>query len=460
MRRPNLSIRWRLTLSNTLLLGAALVVLGFAFYYGLRFLTFESIESTLDTQASVTKGAIVVQDDTLALTSASGTPSDSEQFIRVWDAAGRLVVDTSGSFDAPTPNPGGVERALSGNRNLTWFDMGDDQVRILAEPIRRDGAIVGAVEVGIESDAQDTLTFAAQTIAVSIPIILLFATAGGWWLAGRALRPIDRITRTAASIEERDLARRIDLALPDDEVGRMAATFNAMLDRIEGAFVRQRQFTADAAHELRTPLALMRSQIDVALRQERGAETDTATLEALGADVDRLARMADSLLALARTDARGIVLDMEVIDVPDLLSLLAEQYRPLAQDTDIEIALDTEPVNVEADQDQLIQVLVNLLDNALRHAPAGSRITLGCLTHGDFVRIWVTDEGAGIGPEHLPHIFDRFYRVEADRDRTSGGIGLGLAISKAIVEAHGGSIHIESVEGHQTTVTVDLPHSE
>ncbi len=231
VRRPQLSIRWRLTLWNVLLLGTALVVLGFAFYYGLQFLTFQSIESTLDNQASVTDDAVVVVGDTLALTSASGTPSDSEQFIRIWDASGKLVVDTSGSFDTPTSNPAGVERAFAGERTIIWLNTGDDDARILAEPIRRDGEIVGVIEVGIATDVRGTLAFAGQMLAISIPLILLFATAGGWWVAGRALNPIDRITRTAAGIEERDLSRRIDLQLPDDEVGRLADTFNAMLDR-------------------------------------------------------------------------------------------------------------------------------------------------------------------------------------------------------------------------------------
>ena len=186
------------------------------------------------------------------------------------------------------------------------------------------------IEVGIATDVRGTLAFAGQMLAISIPLILLFATAGGWWVAGRALNPIDRITRTAASIEERDLSQRIDLQLPDDEVGRMANTFNAMLDRIETAFSRQRQFTADAAHELRTPLALMRSHIDVALGHGREPDADEATLDALGSDVDRLARMTGSLLALARSDAGGIVLEKEAVDLQDLLELLAEQYQPLA----------------------------------------------------------------------------------------------------------------------------------
>ena len=359
------------------------------------------------------------------------------------------------------PNPDGVRRALAGERNHGWFEVEDDDIRILAEPIIDNGEIVGVIEAGRETDARETVGFAGQMLLVSIPGIVAFATAGGWWLAGRALNPIDRISRTAARIEERDLSQRIDIDLPDDEVGRLAATFNAMLDRIEDAFSRQRQFTADAAHELRTPLALMRSQIDVALTKADVPPRERETLEALGDDVDRLTRMAKSLLSLARSDAGGVRLDIETVDLPDLLELLADQYRPLAAESGIALELDLEPVTVQADHDQLIQVLVNLLDNALHHSPATTTVTLGCRNAGNVAQIWVADQGPGIPPEHLPHVFERFYRVESGRDRTASsspgrGIGLGLAISWAIVEAHGGTIGVASHAGDGAVVEIEL----
>ncbi len=454
MKRPSLSIRWRLTLWNLLLLGTALVALGFVFYFGLRYLLFDAVDDRLMSQAAIARSALVF-DNGLAVNIAP-LSDDDEEFVRVWDASGNLVFDTSGRFDEPTPNPDGVVRAAEGGSSFVWLNTGDDDVRILAEPIQNGDEFAGVLEVGRETDAKESLSFAARTIAISIPAILLFAGAGGWWLAGRALNPIDRITRTAATIEERDLSRRIDEALPDDEVGRLAATFNAMLDRIEDAFSRQRRFTSDAAHELRTPLALMRSQIDVALQAERDPAIDQDTLEALGDDVDRLARMATSLLSLARSDAAGIQLTVGEIDLPDLLDLLAEQYAPVAGEARISIVLDTSRATIVADQDQIIQVLVNLLDNALRHSPGGTQITLGCRAGQERVRIWVADEGPGIPPEDLPHIFERFYRVESDRGRRRGGIGLGLSISKAIVEAHGGMIEIQSTPESGTIVTVSL----
>jgi heavy metal sensor kinase len=458
MRRPTLSIRWRLTLWNVALLGLALAILGAAFYFGLRFLLYDALDDNLRNRAAIVDAAIERDGDSLRLTTNAAVPSDDDEFIRVWSADGALLFDSSDPEDEPVRNPAGLAGALAGQTSLRWVESDDDDpVRILAAPVYRDGEIAGALEAGIESEVDETLGFALRLLGISIPLILLLAAGGGYWLAGRALNPIDRITRTAADIGERDLSRRIEPDLPDDELGRLARTFNAMLDRIEDAFTRQRRFTADAAHELRTPLALMRSQIDIALRKERDPDADRETLEDLGADVDRLARMSAGLLALARRDAGGLQPEREPVELAALLDLIAEQYQPLANEAGVEILLDTETVTLVADQDQLIQVFVNLLDNALHHAPPGSRISLGCRPEDGSARFWVTDEGPGIAPEHLPHLFERFYRVDPGRDRRHGGIGLGLAISKAIIDAHGGTIEIESAPGAGTTARVSLP---
>lgn len=454
-----ISIRWRLTFWYVLLLALALAVFAAAFYAGLRYLLYDALDSTLRNQATLVQGAVVVQDGSVRLgVEQVLDPRNDEQFVRLYDAGGQMLIDsTAHQDDVRPPNHAGIAAALEGHANLRWLTDDDDQLRILSEPIKADGVVVGVVEVGSESDAAETLGFALRLIALAAPCVLLVAALGGAWLAGRALAPIDRVTRTAAGIGERDLSQRIDLALPDDEVGRLARTFNAMLDRIEGAFERQRRFTADAAHELRTPLALMQSQIELALRQPRNQQEDRATLEALAEDVARLSRLSTALLTLARSDARGITLVPEPVDLPALLDILSEQYAPLAAAAGVHMAVAAQPVTVPADQDLLIQVLVNLLDNALRHAPPAGTITLGCAAEGGSARLWVTDEGPGIPPEHLPHLFERFYRADAGRDRHNGGIGLGLSICKTIVEAHGGTIAIESHRAVGTTVTLRLP---
>ncbi|HVB63267.1 MAG TPA: ATP-binding protein, partial [Nitrolancea sp.] len=231
----------------------------------------------------------------------------------------------------------------------------------------------------------------------------------------------------------------------------------AMLDRIETAFQRQRQFTADASHELRTPLALLRSQIETVLRAPRDPTRDQQVFEFLGQDVERLSRIASALLALARSDAGAITLSRDVVDLTEVLDVVVEQYSPLAEEFGVTLTVDAEPIHVIADEDRLIQLLVNLIDNALQHTPAGGQITVGCRDHAKEFCLWVTDTGVGIGTEHLPHVFERFYRVDAARGGQHGGVGLGLNICQMIVEAHHGSIAVTSELGHGTTVTVTLP---
>jgi heavy metal sensor kinase len=434
----------------------ALVVFGGVFYFGLRYLLYSALDDSLRGRAELLEGGISYNDGELSV-SAIGPEDSDDQFLRVTAAGGQVILDTSFEFDEPVTNAAGVAAAFDGRENLRWTHPDDDPVRILSVPIERDGEIVGVIEAAAETEIDETLGLVARLLAISVPLILLFAAGGGYWLARRALDPIDRITSTAAGIGERDLSQRIDLALPDDELGRLARTFNAMLERIEGAFERQRRFTADAAHELRTPLALMRSQIDLALAGRAGIPANTDTLESLGADVDRLTRLTTALLTLARGDAYGLEIAREQVDLPDMLDLVAEQYAPLAAERGIEIGVDAEPVALQADGDRLIQVLVNLMDNALRHAPDGSRIELGCRRAGSRASFWIADQGPGIPAEHLPHIFERFYRVDYGRARERGGAGLGLAISKMIVEAHGGAIRFDTSQPGSTRVVVELP---
>lgn len=454
-------IRWRLTLWYVALLAVALALFAAGLYFGLRYLLYTSLDTALRNHSAQVRGALDWDGTTLQVSAGQLVdPADDGRFVRVYDNTGRLLVDTSADADdgdPRPPNPAGVAAALQRRSDLRWVDDDEDHLRLLSEPLVRGGAVVGVVEVGKESEVDETLGLALRLILLAAPLVLVVAAASGVWLAGRALAPIDRITRTAAAIEERDLTQRISLRLPNDEVGRLATTFNAMLDRIETAFGRQRRFTADAAHELRTPLALMRSQIELALAQPRDPAADRQTLEALEADVLRLTRLATALLALARSDARGLELHPERLDLAELLELAAEQYASLAEEAGVTLRVEAEPVALTADEDLLLQVLVNLLDNALRHSPAGTTITMGCRPEGTEALFWVADEGDGIAPEHIPHVFERFYRAHPGRGRDTGGIGLGLSISRSIVEAHGGSINVESTPGAGATFTVRIP---
>lgn len=280
----------------------------------------------------------------------------------------------------------------------------------------------------------------------------------GYLLARKALAPVDRMVAAAAEITSTRLDRRLEVPPASDELARLARTLNDMIERLERSFARIKRFTADAAHELRTPLSVIRSSAELALRRPRDPDKDRRALEELLEESDRLARIVAQLLDLCREE-RGIVaanrtsvrLDELVHDVADLMQVAAEEKG---------IALSVEdfpPCRVPGDEDQLRQLLINLLDNALKYTPSsGSVVVRGDVAEG-LAHVQVIDTGCGIAGEHLPHIFERFYRADPARGRDTEGTGLGLSICRSIAEAHGGRITLESEPGRGTRVDFSLP---
>jgi heavy metal sensor kinase len=290
------------------------------------------------------------------------------------------------------------------------------------------------------------------------PFVLLLAGLGGYWLATRALRPIDRITRTAQAISANDLTERIGRVGPADEVGRLATTFDQMLDRLQAAFERERRFTADAAHELRTPLAAIKGRIGVTLGRCRTSAEYETTLCALDHEADRLIRLANDLLLLARLDQRRFSWEPETLDVGEVLSAVIEEVQPLAEARQItlvrRIAAD---LCVQGYPDHLIRLLLNLLDNAIKFTPSAGQVIVQAEMLAREVCITITDHGPGIPTQHLPHVFERFYRVESARSHSDGGTGLGLAIASEIARVHGGTLEVKSQPGCETSFIVRLP---
>jgi heavy metal sensor kinase len=258
----------------------------------------------------------------------------------------------------------------------------------------------------------------------------------------------------AASIGANDLHERLDLDLPNDELGRLAQTFDAMLARMEDAFARQTRFSGDAAHELRTPLTLMRGQIDLALNHPRTPDEYREALGQLDLDLARITSLVETLLALARADAGQLAPDLSPFDLADTIGTILDLYDDAATAAGIAMRGACQSLTVTADEDLIIQVLVNLVDNALAHTPPGGEIAIECVQQANLAVITVADNGSGIPEEHQDRVFDRFYRVGHTHQR---GAGLGLAIARAIVERHGGTIHLASVEGTGTTIELRLP---
>lgn len=453
-------IRVRLTLWYVLLLAVLLAAFAVGVYVALREALYENLDSSLDNRASIVT-ALVTQDGELDLTGVEipGDPFEGEHFARVYDAEGDLVLDNSTpGFSSPIDDEA-VSAALAGERTRRHVETSNEDLRVLTEPIRTDTGIPGVVEVAeSEEDVQDTLKLLIVFIAIAYPLTLVLATAGGVLLAGRALAPVDRLTRVAQSITAEDLRRRIDTSGPDDEIGRLARTFDGMIARLDESFQRQRQFTADASHELRTPLTAVKGQIEVALQREREPAEYREVLTAVNSEVDRMVRLVGSLLALARADAGQIPLEREQVDVGAVVGDAVAQVRPAADDKGIALTVNDGPqVALMADQDLLLQLVLNLLDNALKYTPQGGAVDVGWSLEGGEALLRVSDTGPGIAPEHTGRVFDRFYRVDTARSREEGGAGLGLSICKWIADAHGGSIDVESVVGEGSVFIVHLP---
>ncbi|MGD0743657.1 MAG: ATP-binding protein [Verrucomicrobiota bacterium] len=288
-------------------------------------------------------------------------------------------------------------------------------------------------------------------------LILLVGLAGGWWLVSRAMGPIDEIGATAVKISAGDLSQRINVAEAESELGQLASVLNSTFARLAAAFAQQQQFTSDAAHELRTPVSVMLTQTQTALNRERGAAEYRETLEACQRAAQRMRKLIESLLELARLDAGQETLKRLRFDLSKTANDCVELVRPLANERGVNILSKLAPLEITGDSERLIQVVTNLLTNAIQYNHAGGEVRLKLESQSGMAVLTVADTGRGISIEDLPHVFKRFYRGDKSRTASDGNAGLGLAISKAIVEAHGGTIEVSSRLGVGTTFTIRLP---
>jgi signal transduction histidine kinase len=333
-----------------------------------------------------------------------------------------------------------------------------EQVRLLRRPFAES---TGSVIVGISTlPLQQTSRNILLALAIATPLVLALSAMGGLFLAGRALKPIASITAQARRIGRDNLTHRLALTGPRDEVRELAQVFDEMLDRLQAAFEGEQRFTSDASHELRTPLGLLKAQITLALARPRDAQALTKMVQAMEGYVDRMTRLIETMLSLART---GEPLNQHVrVDLVDLLGGLAEQMQTAHVSRRIQFSLDAPPAlnaHVLGDPDRLTQLFMNLLDNAAKYSSESCSVRISVKSQDAGWAIDMADEGIGIAPEHLTHVFDRFYRTDASRARQTGGIGLGLPIAQAIAKQHGGRITVQSMLDSGSVFTVWLPKS-
>jgi heavy metal sensor kinase len=296
-------------------------------------------------------------------------------------------------------------------------------------------------------------------LIVAVPFLLLCATAGGYFMSRRALAPVQKVIDAAENIDASSLSSRLAVPATGDELQRLTETLNNMLARIESAFNRVAQFTADASHELRTPLAVLRTRAELALRRPRSESEYREVLERLLHGLERASDLVERLMLLARADSGDQILQSEPLQLDHILKSVCEQGATLAAAKNLhfrtELAPQTAPI--EGDPDFLERLFLILVDNAIKYTPAQGEVVVSSELAGNSVLIVVRDNGIGIGDADLPNLFERFYRADKARSRESGGAGLGLAIGRWIVEAHGGQIEVESIQGKGTKVRVRLP---
>jgi heavy metal sensor kinase len=448
------TLRARFALWTSGLILAALTLFGAFVYLSMSRGLSAALDNSLTINASQVSAGLNIDNGKLILSdSLIEAPENADLqgsgfTIRVLTPQGDLIQEFGRYHDLPVS----FTQSFS-----TYTDATNESaIRVYTQPVYDNNQQVAIVQVAQSlGDMESTLDKLLTTFLFSIPILAAGAGLSGYFLAARALAPIDQITFSARKISAEDLSARLDVPATNDEVGRLSQTLNDMLSRLDDSFQRERQFTNDASHELRTPLTAMQAILGVIREKHRTAKEYEQALDDLSEETDRLRTLVENLLQLARGD-RSKINVLEKVDLSTLLEDVSDSIRPLAEAKNL--SLHCEMVHnlfVLGDSDELIRLFVNLLDNGIKYTSHGEvRITARRVDKS--IEVQVVDTGIGISPEHLPHIFDRFYR--ADQSRTQRGAGLGLAIAKEIVSAHNGQIEVVSTnEG--STFTVSLPLS-
>jgi heavy metal sensor kinase len=355
---------------------------------------------------------------------------------------------------AIAPAPSTLMAARRGEE--TYDTIGN--FRIYTAPVRVNGQRVAVVQTAAPLDEVNaTLVTLRNLLFVLLPAALALAGLGGLFFASQALAPMERVRRDVEMIEATDLSQRVSAGLSRDEIGKLAHTFDGMLDRVQRAMGRERQFTSDASHELRSPLTVIKAQISSALARPRSVEFYQRTLTELDQLTDELNTLVEDLLTLARASNRAP--HREQVNMVEICRRVHERMQAIAATRGLALegpAPDQAPVVVDGDPLKLQRVVTNLLDNALRYTCSGS-VSLSVCERDGRACVEVRDTGPGIPAQHLPHIFERFYRADADRGRETGGTGLGLSIVKAIVESHGGQITVDSTAGAGSSFRFWIP---
>jgi heavy metal sensor kinase len=461
MRRFSIGVR--LTLWYLAIFALAQAIFGVGMWLILRHNLYEMVDSGLEGQVEDLKSFFEAQkkDASVAklreeINEAYGI-EHSGDYLVVYVESGELIYRST-FLDAHRSDllpPHKIKQQMMKNRTIDGKAF-----RFIFTNLTQINGHAYTVEMGVPTDdVVATLSQFRSYLLMFAPLLLLAAAAGGYWLSRRALSPVDALVQTARTVSGTNLNSRLQKLETGDELQRLSDTLNEMLDRIESAFLRITQFTADASHELRTPISLIRTEAELALRRSRGEAEYKESLRHILLEAERTTALIEQLLAMARADSGRETLHLEPVDLRQTLRSVVAGWQQVATIRNLQFSarLDGPEVFVTGDETLLRRLLDILLDNALKYTSQPGSVQLRLEAHGDSALISVQDSGVGIAEKDQSKIFERFYRVDQARNRAQGGAGLGLAIAQWIVMQHRGSIEVESRPGQGSTFRVELP---
>jgi len=455
------SIKFRFTIWYLLVLAVLLSALSAGVYFYLSRSLYRSLDNSLEIRSTQ---ICSIQDILESIKQGEFQEELGEVVILYFYSGDQLMEVSPRGISIPLSHEF-ISQAIAGTSLFTTIQTAEHEgLRLLAVPINISilgpppGIQPAALVIARSTKQIDqALAGLIRTFIIIIPLALALAAGGGIFLARRALKPVDKIAQTAQEIEESDLSRRINVNTKD-ELGRLAATLNEMIGRLEKAFQRQKQFTSDASHELRTPLAVIEAESTLALQKERPSTDYQQSLEIISQESRQMSSLIDQLLTLARADAGKEQWNFTEVNLGKLISNLSTDVEVLCQEKGLSFQLgQPQDLVVKGDEARLRELFMNLLDNAIRYTPAPGTVSVSFRREGQMAIVAITDTGIGIPTEDIPFIFERFYRVDKSRSRAEGGTGLGLAICQHIAETHGGKIEVESHVGAGSTFSVWLP---
>jgi len=446
-----LTIRHKITLWYTILFVALLGIISPYIYISMNNVMNKDAESLIKIHIAQILSNIEVNNGRISPMQVGDLITDGQTYTTIFDNKNNIIVS---NFKSIVNDPKPIYN------KVRIIDSSDGKFMIYDKPISEQTKIIAYIRAYRSlKNISSTLNLLKMFMFISLPIYIIIAAIGGLFLAGRALKPIDRITKVAEEISKGDLTGRLNMPITNDEVGRLSKTFDMMLDRLEEAFNRERQFTSDASHELRTPVAVISAQAEEALAYNNSIEEYRDSMGVIIKKSKKMAQLISQLLMLTRSEEGKYKLNFEMVNISNLLIDVAEGMRNIADNTKINLILDIKPViDIKADQTLITRMIINLIDNAIKYSKNEGKesrwIKLTLCDENRLIKIIVEDNGIGIANEDIKNIFKRFYR--ADKSRSTNGTGLGLSIVKWIVDIHNGKLLVQSTIGVGTKFEINF----